>query len=64
MQEQLIALDDLLVALSTIHNAIVGFHFSFKVLKKQVEAAVTPALLELRRVYAHFLSWTIATSCT
>ena len=43
------------VSLTTIHNAIVGFQYSFKVLKKQAEAAVTPELLAERWLYSRWL---------
>ena len=55
MQEQLEAVDGLYVSLSTIHNRIVGFHYSFKVVKKQCLAAVTDAVKEQRREYSRWL---------
>ena len=44
MRDQLESVDGLHVALSTVHKAIEGFGYSFKVLKKQAQAAVTPEL--------------------
>jgi hypothetical protein len=41
-----------LVSLTTIHNAIKGFHFSLKILTVQTEAANTPELLVARREYS------------
>ena len=55
MQEQLEAVDDLRVGLTTIHNRIVGFHYSFKVVKKHCFAAITDAMKEQRRVYSRWL---------
>ena len=55
MQGQLEAVDGLRVGLTTIHNRIVGFHFSFKVVKKQCIAAVTEAMKEQRREYTRWL---------
>ena len=55
MQEQLEAVDGLRVGLTTIHNRIVGFHYSFKVVKKQCFAAVTKAVKEQRRKYSRWL---------
>ena len=49
MQEQLEVVDGLRVGLTTIYNRIIGFHFSFKVIKKQCMAAVTEAVKEQRR---------------
>ena len=54
MQEQLEAVDGLHVSLATIHNRIVGFHYSFKIVKKQCFAAVTDAMKELRREYSRW----------
>ena len=55
MRDQLEIVDGVQVSLTTIHNAIKGFAYSFKVLKKQAQAAVTPALMAERRVYSQWL---------
>ena len=55
MQEQFEVVDGLRVGLTTIHNRIIGFHFSFKVIKKQCMAAVTEAVKEQRRQYSQWL---------
>ena len=55
MQEQLEAVDGLRVSLTTIHNRIVGFHYSFKAVKKQCFAAITDAIKEQRREYSRWL---------
>ena len=55
MQEQLEALSGLRVGLTTIHNRIIGFHYSFKVVKKHCMAAVTEAVKEHRRQFSLWL---------
>ena len=55
MQEQLEAVDGLHVSFSTIHNRVAGFHYSFKVVKKQCFAAITDAVKEQRREYSRWL---------
>ena len=40
---------------TTVHNAIVGFAFSFKCLKIQCVAAVTEDLKQKRREYSRWL---------
>jgi hypothetical protein len=52
IQSHLRAIAEINVSLSTIHNAIIGFHYSFKVLTVQVVAANTPELILGRRAYA------------
>ena len=59
MQEQLWAVTGLSPCLSTVHRSIVGFDFSFKVLKVQVQAAVTEEALAGRRAYSRWLMDTV-----
>ena len=59
MQEQLWAVTGLSPCLSTVHRSIVGFDFSFKVLKVQVQAAVTEEALAARRAYSRWLMDTV-----
>ena len=59
MQEQFWAVSGLNVSVATIHRAIVGFAYSFKVMKVQVRAAVTEAALAARRDYSRWLMETV-----
>lgn len=55
MQEQLEAVDGLRVGISTIHYRVIGFHYSFKIVKKQCMAAITDAVKDHRRQYSRWL---------
>ena len=43
------------MGISTIHYRIIGFHYSFKIVKKQCMAAITDAVKENRRAYSRWL---------
>ena len=52
MKDKLLIHHELAVSVTTVHNAIVGFAFSFKCLKIQCVAAVTEDLKQKRREYS------------
>jgi hypothetical protein len=52
IQSHLSAIALINVSIATIHNAIVGFHYSLKVMTVQVVAANTPELQLARRDYS------------
>lgn len=55
MQEQLEAVDGLGVSLSTIHNRIAGFHYSFKPIKNPRFVAITDVIKKQRREFSRWL---------
>ena len=50
MQAKLVEFHDVHVDISTIHRRIAGFHYSFKIFKKQAAPAVTEERFAERRV--------------
>ena len=54
IQEQLHAVTGLIVGITTIHNAIAGFNYSFKRLTRRASASLTAERIEERRNYSQW----------